>query len=79
LPKVNSLPKVNVLGWLLFVAANAALLVLLSAQSANAEGTSFRDDFDSFDSTRWIKSDHSLQNSYLDPDSAFHSCCAGVR
>jgi endo-1,3-1,4-beta-glycanase ExoK len=68
LPKVNSILKVNVLGWMLFVAAFAATLVLLSAEGAYAEGTSFRDDFDSFDSSRWIKSDHALQNSYLDPD-----------
>jgi beta-glucanase (GH16 family) len=56
------------LGWMLFVAAFAAVSVVFSAQTANAEGTSFRDDFDSFDSSRWIKSDHVLGRSYLDPD-----------
>ena len=68
MPKVNSLPRVNVLGSTLFVAAFAATLVLLSAQSAKAEGTSFRDDFDSFDSSRWIKSNHALGLTDFDPD-----------
>jgi endo-1,3-1,4-beta-glycanase ExoK len=36
----------------------AMALVALGAQDALAVGTSFRDDFDSFDSSRWIKSDH---------------------
>ena len=43
------------------------MLVLMSAGTAKAEGTSFRDDFDSFDETRWIKSTHTLGLTDLDP------------
>ena len=44
------------------------LAAALSAQSAQAQGTSFRDDFDSFDSSRWIKSGHVLGHTDFDPD-----------
>lgn len=61
--------KSRVLWQMVFLAAFlGAMLIPISARTAQAEGTSFRDDFDSFDSSRWIKSDHALQNSYLDPD-----------
>jgi endo-1,3-1,4-beta-glycanase ExoK len=65
---VAELPKVNVLGWISFVAVFAATLVVLSVENANAEGTTFRDDFDSFDSSRWVKSDHVLGLTDFDPD-----------
>ena len=68
MPKVNSLPRVNVMGSMLFVAAFAAMLVPSGVQSANAEGTSFRDDFDTFDSSRWLKSDHILGRTDFNPD-----------
>jgi endo-1,3-1,4-beta-glycanase ExoK len=46
----------------------AAALLALSAHSASAAGTSFRDDFNSFDSNRWIKSDHVQGLTDFDPD-----------
>ena len=70
------MPKVNVLGWISFVAVFAATLVVLSVENANAEGTTFRDDFDSFDSSRWVKSDHvlGLTNFELDNVSVANGC-----
>ena len=52
----------------LVVLVGAGMLVLSSAGPAEAEGTSFRDDFDSFDSNRWIKSDHVLGLTDFDPN-----------
>jgi endo-1,3-1,4-beta-glycanase ExoK len=46
----------------------AAALLALSAHSASAAGTSFRDDFNSFNSNRWIKSDHMQGLTDFDPD-----------
>jgi endo-1,3-1,4-beta-glycanase ExoK len=46
--------------------AFAAALLAMSAHAAEAEGASFRDDFDTFNSNRWIKSDHQQGLSYLD-------------
>ena len=46
----------------------AAALLALSAHSASAAGTSFRDDFNSFNSNRWIKSDHVQGLTDFDPD-----------
>ena len=54
------LPKFGYVLRPLFVAAAAASLVLAGAGPAQAAGTAFRDDFKSFDSGRWIKSDHQL-------------------
>ncbi len=71
LQEVAELPSLNTvvnLYKVLFACAFAAALVALSAHSAKAEGISFRDDFDSFNSSRWIKSDHMQGRSYLDPD-----------
>ena len=48
--------------------AMLVLLVLISAGTAKAEGTSFRDDFVVFDSSRWIKSDHVLGRTDFDPE-----------
>ena len=42
-------------------------MVLISAGTARAEGTSFRDDFVTFDSSRWIKGDHVLGRTDFDP------------
>jgi endo-1,3-1,4-beta-glycanase ExoK len=71
---VAELPKVGITlatFKLLFVLsvgiAIAAALVVMSAKSAQAQGTSFRDDFDSFDSSRWIKSDHVQGRTDFDP------------
>jgi beta-glucanase (GH16 family) len=47
--------------------AFAAALSAMSAHAAEAEGASFRDDFDTFNSNRWIKSDHQQGLSYLAP------------
>ena len=52
--------ETNFIGGALLIAVFAAVLVLLSTGTAQAQGTSFRDDFDDFDSSRWIKSDHVL-------------------
>ena len=69
LQEVAELPaKSRVLWQMVFLAMLGAMLVLMSAQTAKAEGTSFRDDFDSFDSSRWIKSDHVLGRTDFDPD-----------
>jgi beta-glucanase (GH16 family) len=66
---VAELPReINFIGQAMLIAAFAAVLVVLSAGTAQAEGTSFRDDFDSFDSSRWIKSDHLLGLTDFDPD-----------
>lgn len=54
-------------GKVLFACAIAAALVAMSARAAEAEGTSFHDDFDTFNSNRWIKGDHQQGLSYLDP------------
>jgi beta-glucanase (GH16 family) len=40
---------------------------------AHADGTSFRDDFTTFDSSRWIKSDHVLGRTDFDPDNVLVS------
>ncbi len=49
------------------LAALAAVLMLLSAAPAEAEGTSFRDDFTAFNSSMWIKSSHVLGRTDFDP------------
>jgi beta-glucanase (GH16 family) len=64
---VAELLKANVVGQTLLIAVFAAMLVLLSTGTAKAEGTSFRDDFTAFDSSRWIKSDHTLGLTDFDP------------
>jgi endo-1,3-1,4-beta-glycanase ExoK len=46
----------------------AAALLALSTHEAEAAGTSFRDDFDSFNSNRWIKSDFRQGRTNFDPD-----------
>ncbi len=61
------MPKVNVIRQALLIAAFGAVLVVLYAGTAKAEGTSFRDNFDSFDSSMWIKSDHVLGRTDFDP------------
>ena len=48
--------------------AMLVLLVLISTGTAKAEGTSFRDDFVVFDSSRWIKSVHVLGLTDFDPE-----------
>jgi len=67
LPKSGKLLKVNVIGAVILIAAFGAILVAMIAGTAKAEGTSFRDDFDSFDETRWLKSGHVLGRTDLDP------------
>jgi beta-glucanase (GH16 family) len=62
------LRETNFIGQTLLIAVFAAALVVLSTGTAQAEGTSFRDDFDDFDSSRWIKSDHVLGRTDFDPD-----------
>jgi endo-1,3-1,4-beta-glycanase ExoK len=52
---------------IVFLAILGALLLLASAGTAKAQGTSFRDDFDSFDSSMWIRSDHVLGRTDFDP------------
>jgi endo-1,3-1,4-beta-glycanase ExoK len=53
----------------LVVCAFGVMLLGLDAQSAEAQGTSFRDDFDSFNSSRWIKSSHKQSElTTFDPD-----------
>ena len=64
----NTLAKFKPLSVLFLAIAFAAALVAMSAQGANAQGTSFRDDFNSFNSNRWIKSDHVLGLTDFDPD-----------
>ena len=49
------------------LAALGAVLVLLSAGPAQAEGTSFRDDFTAFNSSMWIKSSHMIGRTDFDP------------
>ncbi len=68
LPKSGKLLKVNVIGGIVLIAALGAILVALSAGTAMAEGTSFRDDFESFDETRWLKSDHVLGRTDFAPE-----------
>jgi beta-glucanase (GH16 family) len=68
LPKSEGLFKVNVIGAMVLIAAFGAILVALSAGTAKAEGTSFRDDFNSFDESRWIKSDHVLGRTDFAPE-----------
>jgi beta-glucanase (GH16 family) len=59
--------KANVIGQTLLIAVFAALLLALCTGTARAEGMSFRDDFKSFDSSRWIKSDHTQGLTDFDP------------
>jgi endo-1,3-1,4-beta-glycanase ExoK len=66
--EVAELPaKSRVLWQMVFLAVLGTMLVLISAGTVKAEGTSFRDDFDSFDSSRWIKSGHVLGLTDFDP------------
>jgi endo-1,3-1,4-beta-glycanase ExoK len=58
---------------MLVLAALGAMLILISAGTAKAEGTSFRDNFTSFDSSRWIKSDHVLGLTDLAPENVLVS------
>ena len=44
-----------------------AVQILLFAGIAEAQTSSFTDDFDVFDTNRWSKGDHRLGRSYLDP------------
>jgi beta-glucanase (GH16 family) len=65
------LPKSNITYAALrtiYVCALGAVLLALYAGTAKAEGTSFRDDFDSFDESRWLKSDHTLGRTDFDPE-----------
>ena len=59
--------KSSALWQIVFLTVLGVTLVLISAETARAEGTSFRDDFDSFDSSMWIKSDHVLGLTDFDP------------
>lgn len=69
MPKFGiTLDKVKILSALCMGIAFAAALVVISAHSAQAQGTSFRDDFDSFDSDRWLKSDHQQGLTDFDPN-----------
>lgn len=52
---------------LLTLLATCAVATLLASGIAFASAASFRDDFDSFDETRWERGDHNLGRSYLDP------------
>lgn len=63
----GELPKSSAVLQVLFVAVFGAVLMALSVGGAEAEGMGFRDDFDSFESTRWIKSVHVLGRTDLDP------------
>jgi endo-1,3-1,4-beta-glycanase ExoK len=54
----------------LTVAALGGVLALSGPSPAHAQGASFRDDFDDFDSSRWIKSDHVLGLTDFDPANA---------
>jgi beta-glucanase (GH16 family) len=72
---VAELPKLNItvatfkmLFMLSLGIAFAAALLALSAHAAKAAGVSFRDDFNSFNSNRWIKSDHVQGLTDFDPD-----------
>ena len=60
--------KSSALWQIVFLTVLGVTLVLISAETARAEGTSFRDDFDSFDSSMWIRSDHVLGLTDFDPD-----------
>ncbi len=51
--------------WVLFAVGVAQVLLLAGA--AGAVGSSFRDDFLTFDETRWTRGDHNLGRSYLNP------------
>jgi hypothetical protein len=53
---------------LLVCAVMVTLLVVLSAGGAGAQSLDFRDDFNSFNSNRWLKSDHVLGRTDLDPN-----------
>jgi beta-glucanase (GH16 family) len=53
---------------LLVCAVLVTLLVALSAGGAGAQSLDFRDDFNSFNSNRWLKSDHVLGRTDLDPN-----------
>ena len=44
-----------------------AVQVLLFAEIAKAQASSFIANFDAFDANRWSKGDHRLSRSYLDP------------
>jgi len=69
LPKFNiTVATFKILFMLTLGLTLAAALLALTAHSAEAEGTSFRDDFDSFDSSKWIKSDHVQERTDFDPN-----------
>ena len=68
LPKSERLLKINVIGAMVLIAAFGAILVALSAGTAKADGTSFHEDFNSFDETRWLRSDHVLGLTDLNPE-----------
>ncbi len=60
--------QVRVLLWhTALVGIMGALMVLAIAGAARAEGASFRDDFDSFDSSMWIRSSHAMGHGTFDP------------
>jgi beta-glucanase (GH16 family) len=65
--EVAELPKSYALWQSFLFATLGAVLTLLIAGPAGAEGTSFRDDFTAFDSDRWIKSSHTLGRTDFDP------------
>jgi endo-1,3-1,4-beta-glycanase ExoK len=65
---VAELPKVSIIGGAFLTGVFGAFLLALCAGTAKAEGTSFRDDFTSFDSSRWIRSDHTLGRTDFDPE-----------
>jgi endo-1,3-1,4-beta-glycanase ExoK len=52
----------------LFTFTFGSILITLSAQAAMAQGTSFRDDLNTFDSSMWIKSDHVLGRTDFGPE-----------
>ncbi|HET7270983.1 MAG TPA: glycoside hydrolase family 16 protein [Rubrobacter sp.] len=65
---INTISTFKTLFMLTLGIVFAAALSTLSAHGAEAAGSSFRDDFDSFNSNRWIKSDHVQGLTDFDPE-----------
>ena len=62
------LPKQYTTVWhVLFAALLCAVVLILCAGKAEAEGQTFRDDFDIFNGGKWIKSDYALGRDRFDP------------
>ena len=53
---------------MLFTFTIGSIPITLCVQAAMAQGTSVRDDFNTFDSSMWIKSDHVLGRTDFDPE-----------